>query len=435
MRPAPGATNEFSFSEWHTTKLSRQGMLRLVLYGALLLAALQYCMVAPQAGAHINNNKDFSHLWLGGRMIAAGHAAALYDPIVQERTYQDADPTGRSPAVWLDRNRLVGGFFYPPPMAVAYSTLAWLPMATAAVVLAYMNIVCGLVLAWLVARWLGSNASTAAIGLAILACPAFFVTVALGQNAVMTTGVIAVAWLLCDKRRDFVAGLILGLLICKPNWLVAIAWIPFIHGRWRLIAGMICGGAGIAAGTVLITGAQPFLDYLQVVRVLAGLHEMQGYELSLTYNGLSVFRKMLGVGRLADVLGWCANLIIILTTWRISRGAWQPGTVRFKWLMGCGLSAALWVNPHLFYYDLTLVSICVVLMALAWQQLSGRARLWAAAVVVLTYLSIPLDQVSPWADVLPLPSFATLAMWVWFCTRLTTCNLRPPLTRLAPCPT
>ena len=433
MSPAPGATNECSLSEWHTTKLSRQGILHLVLWAAVLLVVLQYCFVAPQAGAHTNENKDFSHLWLGGRMVAAGQAAVLYDPIAQERAYRDADPAGRGPAIWLDRNRLLGGFFYPPPMALAYSTLAWLPMSTAAIVLAYVNIVLCLLLAWLVGKWLGGTATAAAVALAILAYPAYFVTVALGQNSVMAMGVILIAWMLCDRRRDFVAGLILGLLICKPNWLVAIGWIPLIHGRWRLMAGMVCGGAGIAVGTVLITGAQPFLDYLQVVRVLAGLQEMQGYNLSLTYNGLSVFRKMLGVGGLADLLGWCGSLIMILATWRISRGAWKPGTVRFKWLIGCSLSAALWVNPHLFYYDLTLTSICIVLMASSWHESTGRTRLWTAVLIVLTYLAIPLDQVSPLADVLPIPSLTTLAIWVWFCCRITTSCQRPPISRTAGC--
>ncbi len=435
MSPASGATHELSISELHASKLSRQGILHLMLWAAVLLVVLQYCFVAPQAGAHTNESKDFSHLWLGGRMVAAGHAAKLYDPVAQERAYRDADPTGRGPAIWLDRNRLVGGFFYPPPMALAYSTLAWLPMSTAAIVLAYVNIVLGLLLAWLVARWLGSSASEAAVALAILVYPAYFMTVALGQNSVMTMGVILVAWMLCDQRRDFVAGLVLGLLICKPNWLVAIGWIPLVHGRWRLIAGMACGGAGIALGTVLITGTQPFLEYFQVVRVLAGLHEMQGYNLSLTYNGLSVFRKILGVGDLADLLGWCGSLILILTTWRISRGAGKPGTIHFKWLMGCSLSAALWVNPHLFYYDLTLTSICVVLMASSWRELTGRQRLWTAALIVSIYLAIPLDQMSPWAAVLPIPSLTTLAIWAWFCCRITTPHQRPPLARFADCAT
>jgi hypothetical protein len=101
--------------------------------------------------------------------------------------------------------------------------------------------------------------------------------------------------------------------------------------------------------------------------------------------------------------------------------------------MGCSLSAALWVNPHLFYYDLTLTSICVVLMASAWQELTGRARLWTAALIVSTYLAIPLDQMSPWAGVLPIPSLTTLAIWAWFCGRITTTNQRPPLTGIAVC--
>ncbi len=393
----------------------RRKLLGVLLWTALLLVMVQYCLVAPRAGLRTNQNKDFSHLWIGGRMIVSGHAGQLYNPSIQKQAYRDADSAENPPAVWLERNEVVGCFFYPPPTAVAYSALAWMPMRTAAIVQAYLNIVLGVLIAWYFARRIHGGVPVAAAGLAILVYPPYFVTVALGQNSVVTMGLVLFAWGMCNRRRDFGAGLLLGLLICKPNWLLAIGWIPLIHRRWGLLMGMVCGATAVVGGSILVTGVEPFLSYTGLLRSLAGLHEMDGYNLKLTYNGLSVFRKWLGAGTAVELLGWCSSAIMVVVTWRVTRGQWKPGTMDFQRLMGCCLIASLWINPHLFYYDLVLTVACIMLMGAAWPQLDRRGRTLTAALIILGYLAIPLDDHCSWGHLIPIPSFATLAIWLWFC--------------------
>lgn len=392
---------------------------RQVVVGVIVVVALvQYCLVAPLAGDQANANKDFSHLWLGGRMVVSGHADMLYDPQMQERVHREADPLGRSPGIWIERNTIVGGFFYPPPTALAYSVLAWLPLRTAAVVLAYLNILLGVGMVWFLARRIHGRLSVGLVGLALLLYPAYFVTVALGQNSVVTLAVVLLAWWLCDRDRDFIAGLVLGLLICKPNWLLAVGWIPLIHGRWRVLAGVGCSVFGLVAGSISLIGIEPYLGYMDLLRNLANLHELPGYNLHLTYNGLSVFRKWLGAGQAVELLGWCSSALMILVTWRVTRGRWKPRTGEFQLLMGCCLAASLWINPHLFYYDLTPTVACVVLMGAAWPRLGRGGRQLTAALIILTYLAIPVDDFWPWKNLVPLPSFTTLGVWLWFCWQL-----------------
>ncbi len=386
--------------------------------GLLLVVVLStYCLLAPRTGAGVNHNKDFSHLWIGGRMIASGQAGQLYNPAVQEQVYRQADPRGRPPAVWTASNPrygVIGAFFYPPPTAVGYALLGWLPLASAAVVNAYLNIAATLLLGWLVSRRLGlGDPSFPLAALAILVHPACFATVSLGQNALLSLVVIVLGWSLCNRNQDFRAGWVWGLLILKPNLLLAVGWLPLVHRRWRMVLGMAAGAALVVGLTVRVTGPQAFEHYLDLLRRLAELPVLPGYRLALTYNGLSVFRKWLGVGWPAELLGWCSTAAILAVTAWTTRGYWQPGTVRFRRLMLCGFAAALWVNPHLFYYDLLLGVPCVLLMIQEVRSLE-RCDQWVVMVLVAgVYLAIPWD--TSWAPSrwLPLPTVVTLAIWVW----------------------
>lgn len=359
-------------------------------------------------------------------MVASGQADRLYDPAAQEQAYRDADPKGEAPAIWIERHRLLGGFFYPPPAALAYSALAWLPMRQAAILLAYLNIAVGAGLAWYFARRIHGSMSVATAGLAFFLYPAYFVTVSLGQNAVFTLGVILFAWDFCNRRREFCAGLLLGLLVCKPNWLIAIGWIPLIHGRWRVLAGMVCGSAAVLGVSACVIGIDPFWNYIGLMRSLAGLHDIPGYNLDLTYNGLSLFRRWLSPGPSVELLGWGAGAAVIAATWRVTRGCWKPGTPDFKLLMGCSLTASLWINPHLFYYDLLLTVVCILTMLSAWPELGLRERVTVVVLISASYLAIPWDDQWPWGHLLPIPTLTTLALWGWFCWRLESLRRKVP---------
>ncbi|MBN2561499.1 MAG: DUF2029 domain-containing protein [Phycisphaerae bacterium] len=389
-----------------------ESRLRLPVQVLFVLLLGMYILLAPQT--RNRDDKDWSHLWLGGRMIATGHAAQMYDPGLQIEVYRRADPTGRPPAVWRQRNEILGCFNYPPPAAVAYAALAWMPMATAAVVNAYLSLGLALLFAWLLARSLHVRLTWLPVAIAILAYPPFFINLSLGQNAVISMCVLIGAWCLCNSRRDLLAGLVLGLLVCKPNWLLAVGWIPLVHRRWRVLFGLSLGAASILAATLLVTGLQPFLDYGHLFRKVAHLNGLPGYALDLKYNALGLFRKWLGAGSTAaNALGWTTCLAMVLATWRASRGAWQPGTAGFRRLMACSFTATLWVNPHLNHYDLLVSAPCVVALAQDWKVLGRAGRIVVVGIAALTYAAVPWDRSWTWGMVFPVPSFAILALWGW----------------------
>jgi len=394
--------------------MSKSQLLHFAIGLLMLMITAGYGVLVLRAGLEANAGKDFSQLWLGGRMLVAGRTAALYDPEVQKAVYRQADPQGRAPAVWTQRDQMIGSFFYPPMTAAVYSTLSWLPLTTASVVNGYLNIGFALLSAWFLSHALTPCVSFRTAALAILVFPACFVALALGQNALASLAVILAAWHLCSRRRDLAAGLVLGLLVLKPNWLLAVAWIPLIHGRWRLSLGVMTTSATLVAGTAVMVGLQPFHRYLILLDDMSILQELPAYNLALTYNGVSLFRKWLGVAPLSDCVGWCSSLLIIMTTWRLTRGLWRPGTADLQRLLACSFLAAMWVNPHLFYYDLTLTVPAVTVMVLECRRFGTAGRLATAAIVAVAYAGLPWDQRWSWGHLCPVPTLATLSMWLWF---------------------
>ncbi len=383
---------------------------------AVVLTA--YLLLAPQTATH--DDKDWTHLWLGGRMVAAGHAADLYDPDRQVEVYREADPQGRPPSVWEERNRMFGCFNYPPPAALFYAVFAWLPVGTAAVVHAYVSIGLALLAARLLASLLDCPGRWPAMALAVLVYPPFFINLALGQNAVFTMTVVAAAWWLIARRRDLAAGLVLGLLVCKPNWLVALAWIPLLHGRLRMLAGLSLGAAGVAGATALIVGIGPLVDYFDVLRQVARLETLPSYYLDIQYSGWGLFRKWFGIGPTADTLAGMSSAILVVATWWVTRESLRPADPSFRPAMACCLMTAQWVNPHLNYYDLLVSTPCATVVLIEWPVLTRRAKVAAVCLVALAYVAVPWDEAWAWRHAVPVPSLAMLAMWAWLATRTIT---------------
>ncbi|MCG3136423.1 MAG: hypothetical protein HJJLKODD_00256 [Phycisphaerae bacterium] len=408
----------------------RSAYYRLIIGLVIVLLVLVYGRLALLTGRMID--KDYSHLWIAGRMIVEGHGKELYHPELQEQLFREHH-AGQAPPRWeLPRYQQIGCFNYPPPMAYYYALLAWLPRSTAAVANALLN----LLLAGLLIRVVKSNLFPTVwqgwVAIAVLAYYPFFANYALGQNAVLFTLLIACFWALAIRGRDGWAGLMLGLLVLKPTWLAAMIWIPIIRGRWRMVAAMIGSGLFFMFWPVVLIGWQPFADYAHVFRTVLNMHDMTGYALDIQYNGLSLFRKWFAQASWCNALGWGVAVLIGLLTWWRSAGYWRIMTQRtlkhtplnefaraevhgslnlthpepFVWMMGISMLTVLWVSPHLNHYDLLPLVLPILVLA------SQRPVTQSALVLIgLTYLAMPIDQYWPYQQLLPLPTLLLLMLW------------------------
>ncbi len=379
---------------------------------ALTTAFLYLCMMPGQF------DKDWVHLWTAGRTIVEGKAAQLFDPAVHhailEKTYAGEIPEH----VWPVRNQRYGVFFYPPPASLYYAALAWLPRRVGCAANAVLCVVLAIWCARCLSELFGRRVSGSVALIAILAFPPFFANYALGQNAMLTMAVVVTSFWLAFRDRDFAAGVLLGVFVAKPNWLLAVGWIPLIHFRWRMLAGMAVGGGGVLGLTLLIVGVEPFRDYWGLFPHVAHMHELPGYTLKLKSSALGMFRKMSEVGRLSDVLGWSTAVVTGLATVVLTRKLWRRGEAGWILMVSLSLMTALWVNPHLNNYDLMLMTIGVVAVLAEWPTWSRRQRIAAGVFLLFCYAADPIEQRYGLWRILPLSCFALAGMWGWLAYRI-----------------
>jgi len=135
-------------------------------------------------------------------------------------------------------------YAYPPQAAPLFMGLALFPYRAARWVDFLLNAGSLLALFIVYVRWFTEDRSLrdlpllrACAGAAILLSPMTILSIELGQIAILITGLLAVAWfLLYEKKRDALAGALLGIASIKPQLAVLfLVWLV-VDRRWRALA-------------------------------------------------------------------------------------------------------------------------------------------------------------------------------------------------------
>lgn len=353
---------------------------------------------------------DFVHLWVGGRAAlvppAGGH---LYDP---ETHYTVLESLGLElDEYWGERYNQLGVFFYPPAAALLYAPLGSQSLYTAAAIMAILNIAVILLIVLILHDLLDQQISRALLLLLLLTYPAIFFNYSLGQNGLLSLGMVLVASWCWVRGKDGWAGAWLGLLLFKPNWLVALGWWPVVQRRWRVVLGVMASVAGLVGLSMLIWGLEPWLTYLALAPRLANISSGTNYLLDEQYTILSLTRRY----AMGDGWGWGAMFLVLATAvYQLTSSAAMAHS--WRWSMGLAWITAVLLNPHLFHYDVALVYIALLLPLAEWPQLGRATRITLILLLTATHLAFPLTNLFDWYITFPLPLICALLAWVWFLT-------------------
>ncbi|MBO84169.1 MAG: hypothetical protein CL927_02325 [Deltaproteobacteria bacterium] len=337
-------------------------------WGVAALAALVAAGLGTAGAAGVRGG-DFVHLWLGGHAWIIEGPGGIYDPSVHrallEQAYSGAVPS----ELWAGRNDRFGAFFYPPPAALAYGLWGSMPVLLAGTVHAVVSFIGVLFGGLLVARWLRVSSIVAL--LVVLTTPAFFHNHVLGQNGGWSFLVLAAAGLALCRGRDVWAGVVLGLLVCKPSWLLAVFWVPICLGRWRTLAAMLCAASMLCVGSAVMLGPEPWQHWWSLLPGLAALSTAGDYPLDLQYSLWGLGRRVLGLGWAGDGLGAVLSAGVCGATMYLLRSR----TGALLQLLALGWCAASLVNLHLHPYDVTGGVFAVLAV---WSVPSARRLAWVA---------------------------------------------------------
>jgi hypothetical protein len=328
--------------------------------------------------------QDFLQFPISARLIASGHADQLYDDQVLAREIRAT--IGRDTSVYLQ-------YFYGPQVALPFIPLASLPFLTQAAIWVALSLLTYFVCIYLIWKRSASlRPYRALVAICALAYPPLFHFFVRGQLSAVLLVCFTAAYLAFSVRRDFLAGVALGLLAFKPQFLVAIPLILLLAQAWKALAGVVISAAMQFALTSLYFGRTVMQAY--VARLLHSAGHPGSTELlfsSIQMHSLHSFWELLIPWRPGV---WILYALTSFAVIGIAAAIWKSSTplaLRFSALM----FAAVLVNPHLYIYDL--LALAPVFLLLSDWSLTNARHPAKPALDVLLYLAFLLPLFGPLA--------------------------------------
>ena len=197
---------------------------------------------------------DFSNVYAAGTYVLDGEAAAPFSPPRQ---------FAREQAIFGAKTQFYG-WHYPPYFFGLAAALAAMPYPLALAL--WQGVTLALYL--LVIRGILSSSPSPLQGevkklwlLLAVAYPAVFINLGHGHNGFLTAGLIGAALLQLD-RRPWLAGVLIGLLVYKPQFGLLIPLVLIVSGRWRSFAAAALTVVALTLIVTLVFGPEVWSAFL-----------------------------------------------------------------------------------------------------------------------------------------------------------------------------
>jgi Glycosyltransferase family 87 len=409
----------------------KHGRVRSYALAALtLLWILNWVSVLPQiTNAKHPGTQDFSIFYTGSKIVLSGLSSHLYDLSVQAHYQTAAYQSQPLP------------FDHP-----AYELLLFLPFAALSFDGAYwswtvINVGVVLLAAQLLSAHLPKFPRPAALWAFAAAMASFPLIWALcqGQDSILLLLLFVLVYLNLKAGRDPIAGFVLAAGLFKFTLVVPFL-VPFLlRGRWRFLAGFLAGSALAVGISVSITGITGSHQYIQLLSLLTA-HPSVGYINLFFMPNVRGFLLTLIVGHGVhrqdfEIFSGVVSVLLLIVPFLTFCGREQ--SERFDLWFGLNLTIAVLVSPHLYWHDLTLLLLPLLLAANALLKSGIRVDFTLAAAVTWAFLYasawpiwpayLPaLKIITPSFFFLPLSGFA-----VWLAIKV---RSLPPIRLTEPAP-
>src|SRR4029450_3100285 len=318
---------------------------------------------------------DFSQVWTAGRMVLDGRAADVWNWNAH-RAVQLAFHGPRL-AEWY-------GWHYPPPFLLIAAALATMPYVAALFVWQAATL---FPFAWLLPRFTDRREAW----LFVLAAPVSLICIMHGHNGFLTALLLGGGLMLLEKR-PFAAGLLLGCLVYKPQFVLVLPLLLLVLWNWRAIAGAAVSSLSLIAVTLALWGWpvwQAFIDSLPLTRTIVIEQGRTGWEKIM--SPFSAVRSWGGSGEAAYAVQGPFTIAAIGTTLWLGRKA-RPD------LRNAAVTAAVLIStPYVLDYDFVVLLAGIAFLWrdaeahgwLSWEK-SALALVWIAPLVARNIAAITL---------------------------------------------
>lgn len=326
---------------WLTAARIRAYCLILLALSVLALGAL----LATSNGLNDYQNRplgtDFSNVYAAGKYVLEGKPAAPYDWPLQHKKEQEI----------FGPDTPFYGWHYPPIFLFLAALLALLPYLAALAVWQAATLALYLVS-------IRTILPRAEIWLAALAFPAVLINIGHGHNGFLTAALIGGGLWLLD-RRPIAAGILLGLLIYKPQFGVFIPLALAAGGYWRAFLAasvtvlLLCAASYFAFGPGVWEAFRASMTPTRVIVLEqgdTGFHKIQSAFAAVRLLGGSVTLAYIAQGIVfAAVAAW------LIWLWR--------GPHAFALKASALIAGSMLATPYMLDYDLMIAAPAIAFFA------------------------------------------------------------------------
>jgi hypothetical protein len=355
--------NSLSTGDW----LTRERCIRIaVICGLVSLAILGYLLATSNGTLDYDGRPigtDYSQVWTAGRMVLDGRAAEVWN-WDSHRAVQEAFHGPRLKE-WY-------GWHYPPPFLLIAAALATMPYLLALFVWQAATLI---PFAWLIRRFTGRPEAW----LFVLAAPVSLICIMHGHNGFLTALLLGGGLMLLEKR-PFVAGLLLGCLVYKPQFALVLPLLLLVLWNWRAIVGAAVSSLGLIGITLALWGWpvwQAFIDSLPLTRRIVIEQGRTGWEKIM--SPFSAVRSWGGSIEYAYAVQGVFTLAAIAVTLWLARKA-RPD------VRNAAVTAAVLIStPYVLDYDFV---VLLAGIAFLWRDAERHGWLsWEKSALALVWIA------------------------------------------------
>lgn len=322
----------------------------LALIGA---AVLLYAAVTWTARGPNVEKTDFSLTYVGAKIVHDGFGRQLYDLALQKKL---RDSLFRHPVPLF--------FEHPPFEAVLLSPLASLPFRYAYLFWGFTNATLWLALIFSARRYLPwPRDAVAYICMWLLFAP-LWVALYQGQSSLFVLAAYALTFAFLKHKKDFSAGLTLGLGLVKFQFVLPFALIYLLRRRWRFLLGFSTSGLALALVSIVGVGWQGVGKYARFLVAIGNNPQNVSYGSGVDMPTIHGFvYAILGRHFSGTQLNiFVALLSISLLVWLATR--WQRSDDRssFNLMFAAAIATSLLCGSHMFTHDFSPLILAMLLV-------------------------------------------------------------------------
>jgi hypothetical protein len=207
-------------------------------------------------------------------------------------------------------------------------------------------------------------------GLLALAFPPVFVNILIGQNGFLTAALFCAAFATLD-RRPFVAGLLAGCIVLKPQLGVFFPVALLASRQWRAIAGAAVSSICLGLLSLFLFGSDTFLAWARQLP-LYGAIAKNGNVGWIQFTSVYAAARQVGLGSVpAMLLHSTIAIIAAAFVWNVWRSR-QDNLAKTAVLA----AATALASPYLFLYDLLILAIPFLWLAKAKANPAAVGGIW-----------------------------------------------------------